>query len=127
MSVSFFVSIVSPILPISMSPFAFSLSEMFFPQIPAQLTALAPSEFGFHDHLFETTTQLPPPLPQCVLNPLCFLSFFCNVYCCHLIPLYFTFCLLNLLLLECILAWRIPGTEDPNGLPSKGSHRVGHD
>ena len=53
-------------------------------------------------------------------------SFFCNVYCCHLIPLYFTFCLLNLLLLECILAWRIPGTEDPNGLPSKGSHRVGH-
>ena len=26
-----------------------------------------------------------------------------------------------------ILAWRIPGTEEPNGLPSKGSHRVGHD
>ena len=26
-----------------------------------------------------------------------------------------------------ILAWRIPETEDPGGLPSMGSHRVGHD
>ena len=26
-----------------------------------------------------------------------------------------------------VLAWRIPGTEDPGGLPSMGSHRVGHD
>ena len=26
-----------------------------------------------------------------------------------------------------VLAWRIPGTEDPGGLPSTGSHRVGHD
>ena len=26
-----------------------------------------------------------------------------------------------------ILAWRIPGTADPSGLPSMGSHRVGHD
>ena len=26
-----------------------------------------------------------------------------------------------------ILAWRIPGTEDPSGLPSMGSHRVRHD
>ena len=26
-----------------------------------------------------------------------------------------------------ILAWRIPGTEEPSGLPSMGSHRVGHD
>ena len=25
-----------------------------------------------------------------------------------------------------ILAWRIPGTEKPGGLPSMGSHRVGH-
>ena len=25
-----------------------------------------------------------------------------------------------------ILAWRIPGTEEPGGLPSLGSHRVGH-
>ena len=25
-----------------------------------------------------------------------------------------------------ILAWRIPGTEEPSGLPSMGSHRVGH-
>ena len=26
-----------------------------------------------------------------------------------------------------ILAWRIPGTGEPGGLPSTGSHRVGHD
>ena len=26
-----------------------------------------------------------------------------------------------------ILAWRIPGTREPGGLPSMGSHRVGHD
>ena len=26
-----------------------------------------------------------------------------------------------------ILAWRIPGTEEPSGLPSMGSHRVRHD
>ena len=25
------------------------------------------------------------------------------------------------------LAWRIPGTVEPGGLPSLGSHRVGHD
>ena len=24
-------------------------------------------------------------------------------------------------------AWRIPGTGEPDGLPSMGSHRVGHD
>ena len=26
-----------------------------------------------------------------------------------------------------VLAWRIPGTEEPSGQPSLGSHRVGHD
>ena len=25
------------------------------------------------------------------------------------------------------LAWRIPGTGEPGGLPTMGSHRVGHD
>jgi len=25
------------------------------------------------------------------------------------------------------VAWRIPGTGEPGGLPSVGSHRVGHD
>ena len=29
--------------------------------------------------------------------------------------------------LSSILAWRIPGTGEPSGLPSLGSHRVGHD
>ena len=26
-----------------------------------------------------------------------------------------------------VLAWRIPGTAEPGGLPSMGPHRVGHD
>ena len=26
-----------------------------------------------------------------------------------------------------VLAWRNPGTGEPGGLPSLGSHRVGHD
>jgi len=28
---------------------------------------------------------------------------------------------------SCVLAWRIPGTGEPVGLPSTGLHRVGHD
>ena len=26
-----------------------------------------------------------------------------------------------------VLAWRIPGTREPGGLRSTGSHRIGHD
>ena len=26
-----------------------------------------------------------------------------------------------------VLAWKVPGTGEPGGLPSLGSHRVGHD
>ena len=26
-----------------------------------------------------------------------------------------------------VLAWRVPGAGKPGGLPSMGSHRVGHD
>ena len=26
-----------------------------------------------------------------------------------------------------VLAWRVPGTGEPGGRPSMGSHRVGHD
>ena len=26
-----------------------------------------------------------------------------------------------------VLAWKIPGTVEPDGLPSMGLHRVGHD
>ena len=28
---------------------------------------------------------------------------------------------------SCVLAWRIPGTGEPGGLPSMGSHRVRRD
>ena len=38
------------------------------------------------------------------------------IYICNIIILYVT-----------VLAWRIPGTGEPGGLPSLGSHRVGHD
>ena len=37
-------------------------------------------------------------------------------------------CLFNLYATHStVLAWRIPGTAEPGGLPSMGSHRVGHD
>ena len=26
-----------------------------------------------------------------------------------------------------VLTWRVPGTGEPGGLPSKGLHKVGHD
>ena len=26
-----------------------------------------------------------------------------------------------------VLAWRVPGTGEPGGLPFMGSHRIGHD
>ena len=54
----------------------------------------------------------------------------------HLISFFFSFRNINLQkgFLEkemtthsSILAWRIPGTEEPRGLLSMGSHRVGHD
>ena len=32
----------------------------------------------------------------------------------------------GMVILSSILDWRIPGTEEPDGLPSMGSHRVGH-
>ena len=34
--------------------------------------------------------------------------------------------LLSLEIRTRVLAWRIPGTGEPGGLPSMGSHRVGH-
>ena len=33
----------------------------------------------------------------------------------------------NLFTHSSVLAWRIPGTAEPGGLPSMGLHRVGHD
>ena len=35
--------------------------------------------------------------------------------------------IIMLTFLKLFLAWRIPGTVEPGGLPSMGSHRVGHD
>ena len=35
--------------------------------------------------------------------------------------------LYTLLCIKSVLAWRIPGMGEPGGLPSMGSHRVGHD
>ena len=33
---------------------------------------------------------------------------------------------INMVTHSSTLAWRIPGTGEPGGLPSMGSHRVGH-
>ena len=42
--------------------------------------------------------------------------------------LHFHFCALEkeMATHSSVLAWRIPGTAGPGGLPSMGSHRVGH-
>ena len=37
------------------------------------------------------------------------------------------FLLLGRKVMTNLLAWRIPGMGEPGGLPSMGSHRVGHD
>ena len=44
-------------------------------------------------------------------------------------PFTFHFCALEkeMATRSSVLAWRIPGTGVPGGLPSMGSHRVGHD
>jgi len=39
----------------------------------------------------------------------------------------FYFTTLKIVANSSVLAWRIPGTGEPGGLPSMGSHRVGHD
>ena len=45
-----------------------------------------------------------------------------------LIPLgYFKYLEKEMATHSTVLAWRIPGTGEPGGLPSMGSHRVGHD
>ena len=36
-------------------------------------------------------------------------------------------CLGTNLFIFILIAWRIPGMGEPGGLPSMGSHRVGHD
>ena len=44
-------------------------------------------------------------------------------------PFTFHFCALEkeMTTHSSVLAWRIPGMAEPGGLPSMGSHRVGHD
>ena len=46
--------------------------------------------------------------------------FFCHIIVCFLLES-------EIATHSSILAWRIPGTEEPGGLPSMGSHRIGHD
>jgi len=36
-------------------------------------------------------------------------------------------CLDSFIPMKMTVAWRIPGMGEPGGLPSMGSHRVGHD
>ena len=62
-------------------------------------------------------------LPHCRQTLYCLSQYLINKLCCWL-----TFHLEKKMATHSsILAWRIPGTEEPAGLPSTGSHRVGHD
>ena len=42
------------------------------------------------------------------------------------ISLYYTFMEKEMATHSSVLAWRIPGTEEPGGLPFVGLHRFGH-
>ena len=42
-------------------------------------------------------------------------------------PHHFRVLLLIIVIHSNVLAWRVPGTGEPGGLPSMGSHRVIHD
>ena len=52
-----------------------------------------------------------------------FILYNCYVYCMYLAALGLSCSMQDLP----SLLWRIPGTGEPGGLPSMGSHRVGHD
>ena len=47
--------------------------------------------------------------------------------CIHTFPFHFHALEKEMATHSSVLAWRILGTEEPGGLPSLGSHRVGHD
>ena len=45
----------------------------------------------------------------------------------HIFPFHFHTLEKEMATHSSVLAWRIPGTGEPGGLRSLGSHRVGHD
>ena len=57
------------------------------------------------------------------------LSLFSSVHCfCFWLSPFFSFKMeKEMVTHSSVLAWRIPRTAEPGGLPSMGSHRVGHD
>ena len=57
-------------------------------------------------------------------TPLCIHMYVCV---CILLGRYTVYMEKEMAIHSSILAWRIPGTEEPGGLPSMGSHRVRHD
>ena len=50
-----------------------------------------------------------------------------NVYCGSVLYIFYYIEVCSMATYSSTLAWRIPWTEEPGGLPSMGSHRVGHD
>ena len=58
----------------------------------------------------------------CILSPCSF-----NLYTEYTFTFHFHALGKELATHSSVLAWRIPGTGEPGGLPSMGSHRVGHD
>ena len=86
------------------------------------------------DHLLISWTQSPstvilepkkksvatPPFPLGVMKSRTRLSDFTFTFHFHALKK-------EMATLSSVLAWRIPGTGEPGGLPSMGSHRVGHD
>ena len=83
--------------------------------------------FG-HLYVFSEEMSILIFCPYFSLGYMCFKIFSCSVIC------LFIYLIVSFEALEkemathsSVLAWRIPGTGEPGGLPSMGSHRVGHD
>ena len=92
----------------------------------------APLSMGFSRQEYWNGLPSPPPrdLPNPGIEPcIRHMLFYFDFYVLIVVKFTFHFHALakEMATHSSILAWRIPGTEEPGGLPSLGSHRVGHD
>ena len=67
----------------------------------------------------KTFSHYKAQTPHFLIQPQFFTKYMLYTYVCHMEKEMATH--------SSILAWRIPGTEEPGGLPFTGLHRVGHD
>ena len=127
--------------PSHLPPHNISLGHPHAPA-PSMLYPASDTDWWFVSHMILYMFQChspksshPLPLPQspkvrsihlclfCCLASRVIITIFLNsVYMCQ----YTVLVKKEMATHSSVLAWRIPGTAEPGGLPSMGSHRVGH-